>query len=93
MEDSEKVSQLKKIMYNDYPLIPSYMYEGVINYILYRVEPGDFLSAIIKNDLKGAVNLADDDNIRALAAYVRFFYNHTPADCWGGEDKFNAWVA
>jgi hypothetical protein len=93
MEDSEKISQLKKIMYDDYPLIPSYMYEGIANYIVCHIAPGGFLSSIIRNDLKGAVNLADNENIGAIVSYVKFLYNHAPIDCWGGEKQFDAWLA
>jgi hypothetical protein len=87
--------------YNDYRdklyetdgfYIPDYMMDGVIRYIEDGVEPGGFLSAVLVNDLTGAVAHADDVNMRNLPAYVRFFYNHCPSACWGNRDKVTAWI-
>lgn len=42
-------------------------------------DPGDFASAVINNDLSGAVHKADDVNRLALWLYVGFLYNVAPA--------------
>ena len=72
--------------------IPSYMMEGLQRYIEDHVSPGKFLSAVIKNDLRGAIDMADDQNIQNLPAYVAFLYNHAPISCWGSEENFNKWL-
>jgi hypothetical protein len=77
----------------DWKLIPEYMHDAVLRYVQHGKRPGDFLSAVICNDLFRAVERADDTNIKLLARYVMFFYNYTPHECWGSEAKVKAWVA
>jgi hypothetical protein len=77
----------------DWKLIPEYMHGGIRRYVEEGKQPGDFLTAVICNDLLRSVERADDTNIRLLARYVMFFYNYTPHDCWGSEDKVKAWIA
>jgi len=63
--------------------IPEYMREGILLYLLDGYPPGDFLCAIIDNNLKEACHAADSTNIRLLPAYVAFFYNCAPLLSWG----------
>jgi hypothetical protein len=77
----------------DWKLIPEYMHGGIRRYVEHGVLPGDFLQAVICNDLFRAVERADDTNILLLARYVIFFYNYTPHECWGSADHVKAWVA
>ena len=72
--------------------IPERMRGGITRYIFDGNPPGEFLQAVIKNDLKAAVGLADDENRTILNRYVVFFYNHAPAGCWGGPEQFENWV-
>ena len=72
--------------------IPERMRSGITLYINNGIRPGRFLTAVICNNLKEAVMYADDENIRNLPAYVNFFYNHTPGDCWGSEEKMQIWL-
>ena len=53
----------------------------------------DFLKAVILNDLKAAVNTADDFNVHIIHIYVRWFYNRSPALCWGSKVNYDAWCA
>ena len=72
--------------------IPEHMMEGIKNYTDHGLEPGSFLTAIICNDLKGAVGKADDINIVNIPAYVDYFYNHTPSSCWGSEENMRNYM-
>jgi hypothetical protein len=93
MDANELTSKLmKKALYDKYPLIPSYMYEGIINYVVHHIKPGHFLSAVIQNDLKEAVASTDNENQEAIVSYVKFFYNDTPGDCWGSKQNYNEWL-
>jgi hypothetical protein len=56
-----------------------------------RPIPGRFLQAVICNDLKEACGQADNENIHQLPAYVAYFYNHAPHNCWGSRDIMMAW--
>lgn len=72
--------------------IPKRMMEGLTRYIDHRVEPGGFLKAVISNDLKGAVGLADDENLLNLPAYVTYLYNEAPSLCWGSKENMQTWL-
>lgn len=72
--------------------IPDYMIESLVGYIVHHIAPGDFLCAVIANDLFEAYGRADSTNIHCIYNYVRFFYNHAPAPCWGSREALKAWV-
>mgnify|MGYP001599856120 FL=1 len=72
--------------------IPSRMMEGIVRYIDHGIPPGDFLTAVITNDFKEAVGRADEENLQNLPAYVAYFYNEAPSDCWGAKEKMTAWI-
>ena len=72
--------------------IPSYMMESLQRYIENHQTPGNFLSAVLKNNLRKAIEMADDQNIHNLPAYIGFLYNHAPRGCWGSEAHFNQWL-
>ena len=72
--------------------IPRRMEGGICRYVEYGIEPGDFLTAIIRNDLKEAVGRADEENMRNLPAYVAYFYNEVPSPAWGSKEKMEAWM-
>lgn len=72
--------------------IPDYMVEGLVRYVVHHIAPGDFLCAVIANDLFEAYGRADSTNIYCIYNYVQFFYNHAPAPCWGSREALKAWV-
>lgn len=72
--------------------IPDRMMDGIIRYIDDRKPPGDFLTAVICNDLKEAVARADDENLKNLPAFTGYFYNEAPAACQGSKKKMQAWL-
>jgi hypothetical protein len=72
-------------------LIPKNMHGGILRYVEHGILPGDFLRAVISNDLREACSRADDINLHNLPAYVSFFYNNTPGSCWGSREKMMAW--
>lgn len=50
---------------------------------------GSFLTAILANDLVGAVGHADDVNIKILGEYTHFLYNEMPGRC--GDPQIDMW--
>jgi hypothetical protein len=72
--------------------IPERMMGGIERYINQGIKPGSFLTAVICNDLKGAVMRADDENLPNLVAFVAYFYNEAPAPCWGSPEAMKAWM-
>jgi hypothetical protein len=72
--------------------IPQYMMGGIIRYISEGIPPGDFLKAVITNNLRDAIGRADDFNLRNLPAYPAFFYNKAPGLCWGNQERMEKWI-
>ena len=73
-------------------MIPSHIRGAVERYVEEGIEPGGFLSAVIKNDLVNAIGRADSINKEHLEDIVRWFYNYAPADCWGSEENMREWI-
>ena len=71
--------------------IPCRMWGGIIRWIVYGIFPGDFLTAVIRNDLREAVWQADDENIHLISTYVSFFYNEAPSLCSGNNRRVDEW--
>lgn len=73
-------------------VISDRMVAAIERYVREGVPPGDFLTAVICNDLKRAVSAADEDNRRNLPAFVGYFYNNCPSGCWGSKEKMYWWL-
>ena len=76
----------------DYAQIPEYMQAALRRYVLQGIKPGDFLTAVICNDLRNAVGRADAVNLPLLKLYVQWFYNVAPGACWGSLENMNEWI-
>ncbi len=72
--------------------IPERMQDSITHYIEDGYAPGSFLTAIICNNLRMAVEQADAENLNNLPAYVDFFYNHAPMGCWGSKERMEKWI-
>jgi hypothetical protein len=68
------------------------MMDGIERYLNNGIPPGDFLTAIICNDLSSAVVRADDTNLRNIPAFVAYFYNEAPIDSWGSAKQMMKWM-
>jgi len=53
---------------------------------------GDFLTAVLHNNLTEAVARADDENIKNLPAFVGYLYNEAPSLCWGSKERVAEWL-
>ena len=72
--------------------LPTYMLAPTTRYVVDHLPPGDFLTAIICNDLRGALTRADSTNRTVLSEWVCLFTYSTPAICWGSRENFQAWI-
>lgn len=72
--------------------IPDITLQTIERYVQRGVYTGDFLQAVISNDLREAVGRADDGNLRALHEIVKVFYNYCPGQCWGNREAYKNWV-
>ena len=73
-------------------LIPDHMIGGLRRYIENGIKPGSFLSAVLSNNLRDAVEYADDTNYRRIPDYIQFLYNYAPAGSWGSVKNFYSWM-
>lgn len=73
-------------------LIPEHMHGGMLRYIEKGIRPGDFLTAVLSNDLFGAVGRVDTTNRHRLFDYTTYLYNYAPGSCWGSGEAVKAWV-
>ena len=76
----------------DYSKLPKRLRGGIQRYIDRGIPPGDFLTAVIQNNLKESVGRADDDMIKELPAIVGWFYWEAPAICWGSKENMKKWM-
>ena len=76
----------------NYDLLPEHIRAGVKMYIEEYIPPGDFLQAVICNNLKESFIRADETNTRMMWNIVNFFYNEAPSICWGSEEKMRSWL-
>lgn len=74
-------------------LVPPHMWGGVERYFLQGLMPGDFLTALLSNDLMGAFSRADDLNANNMRRWAMFLYNYAPGGSYGSPDHVARWVA
>lgn len=74
-------------------LVPRHIHRGLCLWICAGIEPGDFLQALLKNDLKETFARADDINKHAVLSIVTYMYNYAPIGAWGGEKRYEEWRA
>ena len=72
--------------------IPAHMMGGLSRYVEHGIAPGDFLCAVITNDLFAAVQHADHENAANLPAYAAWFYNEAPSACYGCREAMDRWI-
>jgi len=83
---------IEKRLNEQIEMIPVHMREAVRNYIYHRIEPGDFLYAVLTNDLSEAACRADDINKLYLAKWGQFLIWALPRGAWGSKEKVDAWL-
>jgi hypothetical protein len=76
----------------NYEMLPEHMREGMQLWVERGIDPGDFLMAVLQNDLMGALGKADSTNIDRLKDYGMFLYNEVPSDCFGSLENVSAWM-
>ena len=77
----------------NYDIYPGNTAGGAKRWIENRIMPGDFLTAVIQNNLTEALGRADDENRVAIFDIVSWWYNEAPAPCWGSPEKVKAWAS
>jgi hypothetical protein len=78
--------------------IPAHLHGGLIRYVVDRIAPGHFLTALLENDLVGVINRGDTsevENTALIKAWVSVLYNceAIPAISWGSKERVDAWLS
>ena len=73
-------------------MIPKNTLEGLERYVKDRIHPGDFLQAVLENDLALSFSKADDENRKAMFEIVNYIYNIIPSKCWGSSEQVRRWL-
>ena len=74
-------------------LIRAEIRQSLLRYAVDGCPVGDFLQAVLSNDLAGAAARADAGNVRVLPAIVAFVVQQLPSACWGSWRIYQAWLA
>ena len=73
----------------DYEALP--LKDSIDEYVKTGRMVGDFLEAILTNDLMGACDRADHLNIEVIPVYMAYLYNECPSGCYGNQSLHDRW--
>lgn len=76
----------------NYDQLPGHIQGAMQRYIENGIEPGGFLTAVLCNDLMGAMGKADEISRGRLWDICAFLYNEAPAPCFGSAEAFQSWI-
>lgn len=74
-----------------YPM-PPLILQGLLDYVDHGTPPGDFLFAVLSNDLMQALGRASHDSRAAIFQICEFVCNEMPAKSHGSPAKIHAWI-
>jgi hypothetical protein len=74
-----------------YDMLPASLREGIRRYLEEHILPGDFLQAVLKNDLREAALRADDDNRKWVADLALWLHLYAPDQSWGSPGQLRWW--
>lgn len=72
--------------------VPEGMHQTMVDYIINRIPPGGFLTAVLSNDLMEAFGRADEENRATMYAWCMVIYNDIPSGAWGSREKVSKWL-
>lgn len=72
---------------------PTGVVESLRLYVEEHVPPGDFLYAVLTNDLRESFGRADENNQAAMFEIVAYCWNKIPVQCWGSPERVKEWLA
>lgn len=65
--------------------------EAIDRWVKSACPMGNFITAVLENDLKLAIAYADDSAVANLKQIVIYLYNDVPSGCWGSKEKVSKW--
>jgi hypothetical protein len=73
-------------------MIPERTKASIDRYVKDHMPTGDFLYAVLTNNLTESIGRADDENGAALKEIVQYIYNEIPWGCWGSPERVKRWL-
>jgi hypothetical protein len=73
--------------------VPEITAGSIARYVVYHIDPGGFMTDVLRNDLKGSFGSADIENRYAMFNIVSFLYNNVPGACWGDHERVIDWLS
>lgn len=67
--------------------IPQRFRDSILLYVEHRCPPGDFLEAVLANDLMEAIGRVDEEAYAHLGDICSFVYNRIPRGVWGSREN------
>lgn len=65
--------------------------DSIERYVQTGCGVGDFLTAVLDNNLREALGRADDYNLHTIHEIVKVLYNYCPGSCWGCPKNRKSW--
>ena len=75
-----------------YDRLPEHMQEGAREYVENGRPPGNFLRAVLENNLVEAYIKADYINTTAMREWANWLYNECPTQAWKSSVAITAWI-
>lgn len=72
--------------------VPEYMRASAQAYIDTGRPVGDFMMAVLTNNLKAAIAHADEENAAAMRHWVHWLYWDVPSNAHGDRETVMAWI-
>lgn len=88
----ESTAMAYLVAQHDYARVPDHLRPGIEAWIREAREPGQFLLAVLRNDLHEAIARADHLSLYALPVVVAWLANRAPSRCWGSLENVEAWT-
>lgn len=72
--------------------VPVHLHDGLVAYLVDRRPTGQFLRAVLENNLVEAVMRADPASLAGLRPLLLFLVNQATSTCWGSPTLVAAWL-
>ena len=90
--DLDQMMAEHKTLNPDLPIRPD-IKNALDNWAEHGLKPGDFLTAVLENNLMEALGRADSYNRATIFQISQYLYNDMPSPCHGSPEKVKAWAA
>lgn len=72
--------------------VPEHTQEALNNYFFHGYEPGNFVTAVLCNDLMRATNSCDHINKKYLTDIAKWVMHNAPNMSWGSRQMVQDWL-